>query len=74
MRSRKLNLMDFNPYCVSKCMFDGFKDFNKPSIKSVAYFFTCNIKICVYFEINFVTYSKSDKTCLIRSNFSIKQS
>lgn len=31
MRSRKLNLMDFNPYCVSKCMFDGFKDFNKPS-------------------------------------------
>lgn len=31
MRSRKLNLMDFNPYCVSKCMFDGFKDSNKPS-------------------------------------------
>lgn len=31
MRSRKLNLMDFNPYCVSKCMFAGFKDSNKPS-------------------------------------------
>ena len=31
MRSRKLNLLDFNPYCVSKCMFDGFKDSNKPS-------------------------------------------